>query len=146
MAFFSPNKNDPIIIFRAMLDASKDTNSFGSSLRLHVATIIVPAVIYIRSYLKVEASFGCEECVVLLVPHLCHRCVLTKKTKTNTHDVLQQRNKIKTADSSQSEICSNLQHYTQDSVTILRCSLGLIIILKSRNIRIKSVPHAPSLE
>ena len=99
--FFFPQIRTTLLsfIFHAMLDASKDTNRLGSSLRIHVA-IIVPAVIYlyVRSYLKVEASFGCEECVVLLVPHLCHRRVLTKKTKTNTHNVLQQRNKIKTAE------------------------------------------------
>ena len=37
--------------------------------------------LYVRGYLKVETSFGCAECVVLLVPHLCHWFVLTKERK-----------------------------------------------------------------
>ena len=41
--------------------------------------------LYVRGYLKVETSFGCAECVVLLVPHLCHWCVLTKETKKTIH-------------------------------------------------------------
>ena len=52
-----------------------------SGLAISMVKISAVVYLYVRGYLKVETSFGCAECVVLLVPHLCHRCVLTKETK-----------------------------------------------------------------